>query len=160
MQIAGAQTRAWYQNFRLDGEHVLNVKTGLALDVYGGQDKDEQTVIQYKSHGGANQRWQVVYVDTFKERSKGFNKEFGFHINRDFVIESKFLADTYVRVDGSAYYYLSKLVYPPQRTQTFYFDQTSKMIKSKQWKQYNLAIQSSGGGKLAYGSQGQRARWW
>lgn len=160
MQIAGAQTRAWYQNFRLDGEHVLNVKTGLALDVFGGQDKDEQAVIQYRRHNGANQRWQVVYVDTFKEASKGFNKDFGFHINRDFVLVSKYLDDKYVEIDGGANYYMRKLVYPPKRTQTFYFDQKSKRIRSKQWAQYSLAIVSSGNGKWANGNQGQRTRWW
>jgi len=101
-----------------------------------------------------------VYVDTFKEQSKGFNRDFGFHINRDFVIESKYLADKYVEIDGSGNYYMRKLVYPPKKTHIYYFDQVTKRIRSKQWAQYSLAIYSSGNSKWANGNSGQRTRWW
>lgn len=52
--------------FRLEGEHVINVKSGKALDVYGGQDAEMQNVIQWVKHNGNNQKWKVVFCDSFK----------------------------------------------------------------------------------------------
>jgi hypothetical protein len=52
--------------FRLEGEHVINVKSGKALDVYGGQDKEMQNVINWPKHNGNNQKWKVVFCDSFK----------------------------------------------------------------------------------------------
>jgi hypothetical protein len=38
----------------------------------------------------ANQRWKIIYLDKAEAiRTKGFNKEFGFHINRPFYIRSR-----------------------------------------------------------------------
>jgi len=33
------------------------------LDVSGGKDVEGQACIVWKKHGGANQRWKVVYTD-------------------------------------------------------------------------------------------------
>jgi len=39
---------------------------------------------------GTNQKWSVMYVDQAKPiPSKGFNKDYGFHINRPFYIRSR-----------------------------------------------------------------------
>ena len=102
--------------FRLEGAHVINVKSGKALDVYGGQDAEMQNVIHWAKHNGNNQKWRVVYCDSFKHATEGFNKEFGFYINRDFVIMNQFLDDTYVEIDGSANYFMRKLVNKPKVT--------------------------------------------
>jgi hypothetical protein len=42
------------------------------------------------SKDNVNQRWKIIYLDkAAKIRTKGFNKEFGFHINRPFYIRSR-----------------------------------------------------------------------
>lgn len=73
---------------------------------------------------------------------------------------NQFLDDTYVEIDGSANYYMRKLVNKPLITQTFFFDEKTKMIKSKKWNQFNLAIYSKGASVYANGNQGARSRWW
>jgi hypothetical protein len=60
------------------------------LDVSGGKDEEGQKVITWKQHNGNNQKWNVLYVDEAKPvATKGFNKEYGFHINRPFYIQSR-----------------------------------------------------------------------
>jgi hypothetical protein len=44
----------------------------------------------WKKHNGNNQKWNVIYVDEAeKTRTKGLDKDFGFHINRPFYIRSR-----------------------------------------------------------------------
>lgn len=37
----------------------------------------------------AQQRWRIVYVDQFKEQTKGLVEEFGLFANRAFYIKSR-----------------------------------------------------------------------
>jgi len=39
------------------------MKNGKALDVHGGRDEEGRPVIVWNKHGGANQRWKVIYLD-------------------------------------------------------------------------------------------------
>jgi len=60
------------------------------LDVHGGKDEEGRNVIMWNRHNGANQRWKVVYVDKAAPIPKeGFNKDFGFYVNRPFYIVSR-----------------------------------------------------------------------
>jgi hypothetical protein len=65
------------------------------LDVSASKDEEGQAVIVSKKNektkeGAANQKWKVIYLDKAEAiRSKGFNKDFGFHINRPFYIRSR-----------------------------------------------------------------------
>jgi hypothetical protein len=51
----------WYQHFQLKGENIVNER-GLVLDVSGGKDRNGQSVLVWKRHNGANQRWKIDYV--------------------------------------------------------------------------------------------------
>jgi len=65
------------------------VKTKKAFDVSGGKDVETQKVVMSNKHNGANQRWRIVYVDTFKEQKKGLIEDFGLFANRPFYIRSQ-----------------------------------------------------------------------
>jgi hypothetical protein len=72
----------------------VNPTNNKVLEVTSSKDEEGQAIIVNNKNGNtannANQRWKIVYVDqSDKIRSKGFNKEFGFHINRPFYIRSR-----------------------------------------------------------------------
>jgi uncharacterized protein YkwD len=53
------------QRFRLisDGQgyyFIQNIRSGLVLDVSGGQAKDKAVILQYTRHDGDNQRWRFI----------------------------------------------------------------------------------------------------
>jgi hypothetical protein len=72
----------------------VNPTNNKVLDVQYAKDDEGQAVIVNNRNGNnsnnANQRWKIIYVDKAQKlRTKGFNKEFGFHINRPFYIRSR-----------------------------------------------------------------------
>ena len=72
----------------------MNPTDNRVLDVTDSKDEEGQAVGVAKRNGreggAVNQRWKIVYVDQAdKIRTKGFNKEFGFHINRPFYLRSR-----------------------------------------------------------------------
>jgi hypothetical protein len=72
------------------GEHFLNFINKKALTVDQNKDVEGQKVIVWKKHNGWNQRWRVVYVDSAKkERTKGYDSEYGFYINRLMYFRSR-----------------------------------------------------------------------
>jgi hypothetical protein len=76
--------------FKYEKPFFVNWESGKVLDVEGNKDVEAQPVIINKRHGGANQRWRVVYEDeAAKTETKGLNEEFGFHIKRDFYMISE-----------------------------------------------------------------------
>ena len=53
-------------------------------------------------HNGANQRWKVVYLDAMKKGpTKGLNRNFGFYINRPFLIMSRLPMRRVIEITGS-----------------------------------------------------------
>ncbi|KAK5636637.1 hypothetical protein RRF57_012349 [Xylaria bambusicola] len=54
------------QNDPLDGAIVsfINYGTGTALDLTGGNSKNETPIIGYQFHGGANQQWRLEQADS------------------------------------------------------------------------------------------------
>jgi hypothetical protein len=90
-----------------------------ALDVYQGKDVEGQQVIAWKRHNGLNQRWRIVYVDkATKERSKGYDKEYGFYINRAFYFRSR-MPMWRVADNVSNYLRLRRYVQSRRKYQTF-----------------------------------------
>jgi hypothetical protein len=53
----------WYQIFKYEDEHFINLKNKKALDVHGGKDEEGRKVIVWSRHNGKNQRWKIVYTD-------------------------------------------------------------------------------------------------
>jgi hypothetical protein len=94
----------------------------------------------WKKHNGLNQRWKIVYVkDAPKAPTKGFNKEYGFFINRPFVLVSQ-CPMNYVAgfrgASGLGLRYLNK----SEKQQQWYWDQASKTIMSVYKKNFSLTI--------------------
>jgi hypothetical protein len=77
--------------FKYDGSHIINEKNGKAVDVAGGNDKENQNIQMWKRHEGLNQQWDIVYVKDMPEETKkgDVNPEFGFKVDTPFYIVSK-----------------------------------------------------------------------
>jgi hypothetical protein len=80
--------------FRFEGENFVNPTNNKVIEVRDRKDEEGQAIIVNSRNGdkrnNANQRWKIIYLDKAdKIRTKGFNKEFGFHINRPFYIRSR-----------------------------------------------------------------------
>jgi len=91
MQIWSTNS-GWFQVFKYQGEQFINPTNNKVLEVRDNKDEEGQALVigNTKSKPDANQRWKIIYVDKAeKVRTKGFNKEFGFHINRPFYIRSR-----------------------------------------------------------------------
>jgi hypothetical protein len=130
----------WFQIFKYEKEHFINIKNGKALDVHSGRDEEGRQVIVWNKHNGANQRWKVVYLDKSKnEQSKGFNKEFGFHINRPFYLRSRLPMKRVAECHGANNIWLRRWR-KNVTAQQFFFDMASKTIRSQQWKNYAMEI--------------------
>jgi hypothetical protein len=66
-----------------------------------------------------NQRWRIAYVHKHtKERTSGFDKEYGFYINRPFYFRSR-LPMWRVAENVSNYLRLKRYVQGRKRQQTF-----------------------------------------
>jgi hypothetical protein len=118
-----------------------------------------QNVHIWKRHGGANQRWRVVYEDQeAKEKKKGMHGDFGFHINRTFYIRSR-LPMKRVAECVSTDVRLKRWHGSRIRQQTWTFDVTTKTIKSMYYKSYSLTIPNNGRNNQLRVA-GTTSRWW
>jgi hypothetical protein len=107
----------------------------------------------------ANQRWKVVYVDDAdKEADKGFNKDFGFHINRPFYFRSRMMFHRVIEQHSNSWNYLRRYV-KNKTAQQWYFDMASKTIKNKWRTTYSFQIHSNGNHKLVSATT-TNSRWW
>jgi hypothetical protein len=147
----------WFQIFRYEGEHIINIKNKKAFDVTGGKDEEARNVIVWKKHGGANQRWSIIYEDDWKEaREKGFNKEFGFKINEPFFIVSRLPMKRCAEVVGGRNIVLKTVDYErDKKEQHFVFDEVSKTIKSVRYMDRSL---NTAGNNLDMRTT--NSRWW
>jgi hypothetical protein len=126
----------------MEGAYFTNDK-GKVMDVSGNKDNENQNIIMYKKHGGLNQQWDLVYVDDYEaEPTKGqLNKKFGLYVERPFYIISELAEHRYLDLINNR-----NMVIKTQngrKTQTWYFDQRSKTIKTRLNNQ-SFDIQSSG----------------
>jgi hypothetical protein len=72
----------------------VNPTNNKLLEVASSKDEEGAAVIVNNRNNNkannVNQRWKIVYLDKAEAiRTKGFNKEFGFHINRPFYLRSR-----------------------------------------------------------------------
>jgi hypothetical protein len=74
-------------------ERFVNPTDNRVVGVRDRKDEEGQAVgveKQNDASNNANQRWKIIYLDKADAiRTKGFNKEFGFHINRPFYLRSR-----------------------------------------------------------------------
>jgi hypothetical protein len=106
-----------------------------------------------------NQKWKVIYLDKHTTQTKGLLKEFGFHIDRPFYMVSRLPLHRVAEAVGASNVQLRRYV-KGRVAQQFFFDGVSKTIKSQQWKNYCVEIQSNGGNKNVRMTSGINSRWW
>ena len=137
----------------------MNIRNGNALDVDHGKDEEGRPVLQYKQHNGANQKWNVVYLDKAKgEETKGFDEDWGFHINRPFYFRSRMMFKRVAELVGATNIVLKR--YAKGRIeQQYYFDGATKTIKSQRYKDRSLDIQGNGTQNNLRMTT-TNARWW
>jgi hypothetical protein len=160
MQIWSTNS-GWFQVFQLQGEYFVNPTNDKVLEVYQSKDEEGQAIKVGGRAGkdAAHQRWKVVYVDSAQKlRTKGFNKEFGFHINRPFYIRSRMPMQRIIECI-SANNTTLKRWRNNTRQQQWYFDEVSKTIKNNYWKSHSLDIQGNGGSSNLR-CTGTNSRWW
>jgi len=162
MQVWSTNSQ-WFQIFKYDGSHFFNVgKDTRVLDVKDDKDDEGQAVIVNgaSKNDDVGQKWNVVYLDKAKPvPTKGFNKEFGWHINRPFYIVSR-LPFKRVIESISANNLVIKRWRKNVMGQQFFFDSVSKTIRSQQWKNYAMEIQSNGGSTNVRMISTITSRWW
>jgi hypothetical protein len=115
----------WWHHFKRDGDYLVNSQDKKVLTV-AGADK-EMTVCNYdtKKKDAAHQKWRIIYADKVKSRTKGFNKVFGFFINRPFVIMSQLPMNRVIATSG-AHTRITTLLGKKDVRQEWYFDEVSK----------------------------------
>jgi len=96
-----------------------------------------------------------LYVDKAKPvATKGFNKEFGFHINRPFYIESRLPMGRVAECIGANNVQL-KNWRKNVAAQQWFFDPVAKTLKNNYWKSYSLDMQNNN-----IRCRPTNSRWW
>lgn len=93
--------RKWNQVFKIDGEHVVNVR-GAVLSVLG-KDSEAANIGVAKKNGSTAQHWKIVYCNSVKDNTTGFNEQFGFQINKPFFFISELYMGYALRNNGHTY---------------------------------------------------------
>jgi hypothetical protein len=161
MQIWSTNSQ-WFQIFKYDGSHFHNVGNNKVLDVKDAKDDEGQAVIVSNDSGKdeLSMKWNVVYLDKAKPvPTKGFNKEFGWHINRPFYMVSRLPFKRVIESIGANNMVIKRYA-KGRLAQQFWFDEKSKTIRSQQWKNYCVEIQSNGGSTNVRMTSGITSRWW
>jgi len=129
------------------------------MDVSGAQDTENRNIIMYPNkHNGDNQQWTVIYADEYPaEPVKGeLNKDFGLYVQRDFFIVSQMSAHRYLEMIDNK----NIVIKTPnaQKSQLWYFDQTSKTIKTRaNNKSFDIASSGKSNNMQVWATN---SRWW
>ena len=158
MQIWSTNS-GWFQIFRYQNMQFVNVQNRKVLDVSGGKDLEGQAVIVHNSHNGKNQKWKVLYTDQAKVATSGTSKTSGFRINVPFFIVSRLPMKRVAECVGANNMVLRRYV-KGRKAQKFVFNEKDKTIRSNQWKNYALEIQSNGGSSNLRFTSSINSRWW
>jgi len=109
----------------------------------GSQDKEATNVQAAKKTGSKGQQWKLIYTPDLKIQTKGLNVNFGLEINRPFFIVSKKWMNRVVECIGASNLTL-KTLNRKNKGQQFFLDAFSQTVKSQQWKDRSMTIQSNG----------------
>lgn len=130
--------------FKYEGGYIYNVKTNKVFDVSGAKDVEAQQVIMYNKHKGDNQRWRIVYVDQFREKTKGLIEDFGFYANRPFYLRSRLPNRRFAECMTN--YDVRLRRWNNNTRQQWYFDPVKKTIVSKAYTGRSLETQNHSNG--------------
>jgi hypothetical protein len=128
--------------FDVRGGFIVNEK-GKVMDVSGGRDTENNSVIIWRKHGKINQQFDIVYVDEWKgEPQKGeLNEEFGLYVERPFYIVSRLKEHRFLDLLDNRR--MAIKTRNGRTSQVWYFHQQSLTIRSKMNNQ-SWDIKSSG----------------
>jgi hypothetical protein len=87
------------------------------------------------------------------------NNDFGFYPNRPFYFRSRLPMQRVMECIGANNLTLKRWR-KNVKAQQFVFDPVSKTIRSKQWNNYGMEIQSNGGSANLRMTSGINSRWW
>jgi hypothetical protein len=138
----------------------VNFRDGRALDVKDSKDVEGQKVQAAKRNGNNNQLWTIVYLDKKPAGiTKGLHPEFNLHCNRPFYLVSRMPMRRVAECVGANNIVLRRYV-KNRSAQRFAFDCVSKTIRSDQWKNYYMEIQSNGRSTNFRMTSAKNSRWW
>jgi hypothetical protein len=104
--------------------------------------------------------WNVIYLDkAAKVAKKGLNSEFGFHVNRPFHMVSRLPLKRVIESIGANNMVIKRYT-KGRLAQQFLFNPIDKTIRSVQWKNYAMEIQSNGGSSNVRMTSSINSRWW
>jgi len=130
------------------------------LNVDGNKDLEGQAVKVAGRNNGKNQKWNVIYVDEAKKiADKGLNVDFGFHVNRPFYMQSRLPLRRVIESIGANNMVIKRYT-KGRLAQQFLFNPKDKTIRSQQWKNYAVEIQSNGGSTNVRCTSTINSRWW
>jgi hypothetical protein len=166
MQIWSTNS-GWFQIFKYENNQFLNFATSvgarqgnLVLTVKDRKDEEGNAVGVYSNTSQKHQQWQVIYLDKSDAIvTKGFSKDFGFHINRPFYIVSQLPLNKVAEMLGGTNMVLKRWR-KNQKQQQFWFDNVSKTIRNNHWKNYCLDIQGNGNSSNLRTVSSINSRWW
>jgi len=87
------------------------------------------------------------------------SEDFGFYINRPFYLRSRLRMQRVAECHGANNVWLRRWR-KNVTAQQYYFDNVTKTIRSQQWKNYAMEIQSNGGSANLHFTSGITSRWW
>jgi len=161
MQIWSTNSK-WWQLFKFVGSsgNFVNFQNANRILHTSNKDIEGQPIIVGKPTGGLNQKWNVLYLDKRgKTETKGLNEEFNFQINKPFYLVSELPFNRVAEMHGANNVWLRRWR-KNTLAQQFFFDEVTKTIRSNQWKNYCLEIQSNGNSNNLRGTSGITSRWW
>jgi membrane carboxypeptidase/penicillin-binding protein PbpC len=142
MQIWSTNS-GWFQIFQYSDNQFINMQDRRVLDVLSGKDQEGQPTIVWKNHKGANQRWNVIYVDEAdKIKTKGLSKDFGFMRNRPFYIRSRLPMKRVAECVGANNVQIKRWR-KNVAAQQWFFDPVSKTVKNNYWKTHSLDMRNN-----------------
>jgi hypothetical protein len=101
-----------------------------------------------------------VYLDKAeKDQTEGLHEDYGMHCNRPFYLRSRLPMKRVAECHGANNIWLRRWR-KNTAAQQFFFDCTSKTVRSQQWKNYAMEIQSNGGSSNLRMTSGITSRWW
>jgi hypothetical protein len=144
--------------FRMKGAYLTNER-GKVMWVQGDADVEQRYIYSKTRKNHVSQQWDIIYADQWKrDPIKGeLNKRFGLYVERDFHVVSRMSKHRYLDLLPNRRFYLKTR--NGRKTQTFWFDQKTLTIKSRNWTSYSWNIRSNGGHKEMEVTT-TSSRWW
>jgi hypothetical protein len=127
--------------FVYNGEHIISPRNGLALETMRNDDIEYyETFAKKKDIREVAQRWEIIYVDDAPKMPTQFlNKEFGFYINRPFIFVSWMNNRKSLEMQQQKSLLINSKDFN-NIAQQFYFDQTTKTVKSVLYRDLSISL--------------------